>query len=82
MCVQIVSQRNLTKALLRPGGTVGKTIITVSLSAECWIRFSWDPVQIRFCFQSPEPAPLGPVLLTAAGPLDLPDLNIQCLFLT
>ncbi|XP_032413726.1 copine-4 [Xiphophorus hellerii] len=27
---QIVSQRNLTKALLRPGGTVGKTIITIT----------------------------------------------------
>lgn len=29
--LQIISQRKLSKALLRPGGTVGKAIITVSL---------------------------------------------------
>ncbi|KAK5621473.1 Copine-4 [Crenichthys baileyi] len=30
VCLQIISQRKLSKALLRPGGTVGKAIITIT----------------------------------------------------
>ena len=35
---QIISQRKLSKALLRPGGTVGKAIITVSRSQSSTLR--------------------------------------------
>lgn len=43
VCVQIISQRKLSKALLRPGGTVGKAIITVSLTSSLTLPISLIP---------------------------------------